>query len=126
MFIDSRKIARLCAQAASDKKAEDIIVLDLKKLNAFTDFFVICTGRSTVQVKSIAEFVQEKVEESSSQMLHIEGTEDSGWLLVDCGDVVVHIFDGRLRNFYSLERLWGEAESYRLTETDRLVRGAKR
>ena len=95
--------------AALEKKAENILVLDLTKGLAFTDFFVICTGTNKRQVQAIADAVQEKMREERVRPLHVEGYNRAQWVLLDYGDFVVHIFQEEPRRFYSLERLWGDA-----------------
>lgn len=107
--MDGKDIAVAAARAAADKKAEDVVILDVSKISPVTDFFVICSGRSTTQVKAISEAVNEKVSEGGARRLRREGTEDAGWILVDFGDAVVHIFDEREREFYKLESLWKDA-----------------
>jgi len=110
----SRLSAELTAgiAAALDKKAVDIIVLDLTKgsTSAFTDFFVICTGANTRQVKAIADGVQAAIAKTGAKPALVEGTDRAEWVLVDYFDFVFHIFTPATREFYGLERLWGDAE----------------
>ena len=96
--------------AALDKKAENLIVLDLTKGSAFTDFFVICTGTNRRQVQAIADGVREAVAKQGARPALIEGYERGDWVLIDYFDFIVHIFMPAAREFYSLERLWGDAE----------------
>ena len=96
--------------AALDKKAEDVVVLDLTKASAFTDFFVICTGANRRQVQAIADAVQEALARRGSRPALIEGYERGEWVLIDYFDFIVHVFMPATREFYSLERLWGDAE----------------
>ena len=96
--------------AALDKKAEDVVVLDLTKASAFTDFFVICTGANRRQVQAIADAVQEALARRGSRPALIEGYERGEWVLIDYFDFIVHAFMPATREFYSLERLWGDAE----------------
>ena len=93
--------------AALDKKAADVVVLDLTKASAFTDFFVICTGANLRQVQAIADAVQESVETKPAL---VEGYSRGEWVLIDYFDFIVHVFQPPTRQFYSLERLWGDAE----------------
>jgi ribosome-associated protein len=93
--------------AALDKKAQDVVVLDLTKASAFTDFFVICTGANLRQVQAIADAVQEAV---STKPALVEGYQRGEWVLIDYFDFIVHVFQPATRQFYSLERLWGDAE----------------
>lgn len=99
----------MTAQAAEDKKARDVIILDMRKISDIADFFMICSGSSTRQVKAISDHIVEKLEKSGQKVWHVEGHHHALWVLLDCGDVVVHIFEGRTREFYNLERLWGDA-----------------
>lgn len=96
--------------AALDKKADDLVVLDLRKASGFTDFFVICTGQNTRQIHAIADAVIEKLKASHVRPSHLEGYERSEWVLIDCFDFIVHVFSPEARTFYGLERLWGSAE----------------
>lgn len=97
------------AQAAIDKKAENVKILDLRGLSAFTDYFVICSGASDRQVKSIADSVEHSLEASGSQKIAAEGYADGRWILLDFGDIVVHVFLDALRDYYDLETLWADA-----------------
>ncbi len=96
--------------AALDKKALDLIVLDLRKAQAFTDFFVIGTGATTRQVQAIAEGVRESLGKRGSKPALVEGMDRGEWVLLDYFDFVVHVFTPATRDFYGLERLWGDAE----------------
>lgn len=93
--------------AAEDKKAENITVIDLPEDFAIADQFVICTGASSIQVKAIAERIIEIIKEKNRLPSHTEGLEQGNWVLLDYGDVIVHVFTPVLREFYNLERLWG-------------------
>lgn len=96
--------------AALDKKALDLIVLDLRSSQAFTDFFVICTGTNTRQVRAIADAVQAALGKDGTKPTIVEGETRSEWILVDYFDFIFHIFTPATREFYGLERLWGDAE----------------
>ena len=102
-------VARLAARAALEKKALDVAVLDLQGLSNIADFFMICTARSTTQADTVAEAVRIALRAHGVRPRHAEGSAESGWLLLDYGDVVVHVFLEGPRSFYSLERLWGDA-----------------
>lgn len=102
-------------EAAQDKKAVDLVLLDLRKTSAFTDFFVICTGTSTRQVQAIADAVQEALRKRGVRPSLVEGYERGEWVLVDYFDFIFHIFTPATREFYSLERLWGDAERRELS-----------
>lgn len=106
---ESRSRALECARAALDKKAENLKVLDLTKISGFTDFFVICSGMSDKQVQAIAASVESNLESQGAKLLNFEGFSDGRWVLMDFGDVVVHIFQDALREYYDLENLWADA-----------------
>lgn len=95
--------------AAADKKASDIAMLDIRELSVIADYFVICTGSNPRQIAAIASAIDDKMDEVGAHARSREGNADSGWLLVDYGDVIVHIFGPMEREFYRLERLWSEA-----------------
>ena len=100
---------RLLASAALDKKAEGLVVLDLQSLSTVADYFLVCSARSPTHLDTIVESVQAAIRSEGRRLRHREGTAKSGWLLLDCGDVVVHVFLEETRAFYALERLWGDA-----------------
>jgi ribosome-associated protein len=95
--------------AASDKKAMDLVVLDLRSLASFTDFFAIASGTSARQVQAIADGVVEQLKKGGDRAARIEGYKSAEWILVDYGDFIFHIFEDKARRFYDLERLWREA-----------------
>jgi len=111
-----RKTTRLPAQidlaigAAEDKKAVDLIVLDLRKAAGFTDFFVLASGTNPRQVRAIADAVMESLAADGAKPAHVEGYDRSEWILIDYFDFIVHVFAPETRVFYGLERLWGNAE----------------
>ena len=96
--------------AARAKKAEDLIVLDLRQSGAFTDYFMICSGRSTRQVKAIVDGIEARLKALGSRPAHLEGYARADWVLIDCFDFIVHVFTPETRDFYALERLWGNAD----------------
>jgi ribosome-associated protein len=100
---------RLSVKASQAKKAEDILVLDLRELTSFTDFFVIMTGNSSRQNVAIYESIEQDLKKQKTRPLGIEGQEMAEWILMDYGNFVVHVFSRRAREYYSLERLWGDA-----------------
>ena len=104
------KFIELAVRAAEDKQALDITVLDLKKAHGFTDYFVICTGTNTRQIRAIADGITDALAKTGSKPAHLEGYDRSEWVLVDYFDFVVHVFSPDMRAFYGLERLWGSAE----------------
>lgn len=108
---------RTAVEAASAKKAERIVVLDLRRIASFTDYFVICSGTSSRQVQAIADEIVEKLKAEGTRPLHVEGYAVAAWILLDYGDLVVHVFEQRARDFYDLERLWRDARLVSLPET---------
>jgi len=107
----TKTVAKKLVEFALSKKAEDVLLLDLRKITTMTDFFIICTGRSDVQVKAIADAVIEGAKKGKMGVYHVEGLEALSWVLVDLVDVVVHVFQPETRNYYQLERLWRDAET---------------
>lgn len=107
--MDSQKMALMSAKAAQDKKALDVIILDLRQLTFITDYFVICSGHSDVHVRAITDGVVESMSKGKIKIWHREGDEEGTWILLDYGDIVVHVFYEETRQFYSLERLWSDA-----------------
>jgi ribosome-associated protein len=99
----------ICTQAAISKKAYDLVVLDLKEHSSVTDYFLICSASSTRQVQSIAEAVNEGLGKKSVRPLGVEGLPEARWVLMDYGDLVVHVFHHETRKVYDLEKLWGNA-----------------
>ncbi len=105
--LDTNVIAAV--RAAEDKKALDVVVLDLREVASFTDYFVITSGANARQVQAIADSVEEELKKQKKRPLRIEGYTSAEWVLVDYGDFVVHVFEDKARKFYDLERLWREA-----------------
>ena len=108
-MLNSIEIAKLAAQALDSKKAIDIQVLETRNLTVVADYFVICTANSTTQIKTLTDEVEKILEQNGEKALHTEGYRAGGWVLIDYGCVVVHLFLKEMREFYSLERLWGDA-----------------
>lgn len=103
------EVAKYVVSVAEDKKAENITLLDIQGLAVFADYFVICHGNSQPQVQAIAEAIRDKCEEKGIEIRGIEGMREGRWVLIDLGDLIVHIFHRDERDFYDLERLWGDA-----------------
>lgn len=106
--LESTQLARLAAQATEDKKAKHVTILHIGEVSSMTDYFIICTGTSSVHVRAIADHVQERLE-PEAKLHHVEGYQAARWILLDYGDFLVHIFHEEERAFYNLERLWGDA-----------------
>jgi len=107
--LPSKDKSLLLAQLMRDRKAQDVVVLDLTKLVSFTDYFVICTGRSDRQVQAIAEYLERELRGRKMRPRAVEGFSAARWVLMDFDDVVVHIFQKAVREFYDLEGLWSDA-----------------
>ena len=107
--LDTAPRVRLAVEAALDRKAHDLRVLDLGAVSDFTDFFLIASGTSVRQVQAIAEAVDEALSAEGVRPLHVEGLRGGHWVLIDYGDLVVHLFQPEPREFYGLERLWADA-----------------
>ncbi len=106
---DPRLKATLIVEAALERKAEEPIVLDMRKLTAYADTFIILSGRSDRQVRSIADAVVHALKSNGEQPLGVEGLGEGNWVLIDCNDAIVHVFDPETRERYDLERLWRDA-----------------
>ena len=103
------ELAQLAADVADSKKARDVVILDISELAVIADFFVICSANSRTQVQAIADAMEEQLAQKGVRCKGIEGRDEGKWVLLDFGDLVVHIFQGEEREFYGLERLWGDA-----------------
>jgi len=106
-------LSELVAAAASEKKASDIVILDMDGVTLVTDHFVICSANSTIQAQAIADNIEEKLAEKGIKALRKEGVRGTNWVLLDYGGCVAHIFVAEERQFYNLERLWGDAKLYK-------------
>lgn len=104
------EVARTIVDTLEEKKGEDILLLDIREVTVFADYFVICSGTSDRMLNALAETVKQKIKESHSLRARIEGSPRDGWLLVDFGDVVVHLFSPDRRGYYNLEGLWEQAK----------------
>ncbi|GIN89690.1 ribosomal silencing factor RsfS [Siminovitchia terrae] len=107
--MDSKALLKTVVKAADDKKAEDIVVLNMQGISLITDYFLICHGTSEKQVQAIAREVKSAAEKAGLDVKKIEGFEEAKWVLIDMGDVIAHVFHRDERNYYNLERLWGDA-----------------
>lgn len=108
-----KRLALLAEEAALDKKAEDPVILDVSKYTNVAHYFVIVHGNSDRHVKAIAQNVADVCEQNKARVFHLEGLESGTWVLLDLGAVLVHVFHHEIREFYGLERLWGEAPRLR-------------
>lgn len=105
---ESREVARLAAEIASEKQASDILVLDIRRVTVLADYFVICSAQTERQLQTVAEELEEKLTQAGVDLLGREGTADSGWAVLDFGDVIVHIFRPQERAYYRLEEVWAD------------------
>lgn len=113
--LEIEDLVQIAAQAASDKKAQDLVVLDLREVASFTEYFIICNGNNQRQVQAIADEVEKRLRDNGKRPLHIEGFANAEWILMDYGDFIVHVFADASRRFYDLERLWRDAKRVQLS-----------
>jgi ribosome-associated protein len=110
-------LAKVAADAIFDKNGADIVLLDVEEAFFLSDIFVIATGSSRTNVQALADHVEERIKQTHDlKSLRVEGRTEGEWVLVDYGDIIVHLFQSAAREFYSLERLWGDAERIRWEE----------
>jgi len=114
--LKSKELAHLIAQLSLEKKAEDVLILDLRGITTITDYFVICSGDTDIQVKAISDNIIDRLSEQKIKVWHREGYESLNWVLLDLVDVVVHIFRPETRDYYNLEKLWGDADITRIED----------
>ena len=114
MSEESRKMAKLAVEALDDKKAEDIKVIDISKVSVIADYFVIASGSSNSQVTALVDNVEEKMHKAGYMQKQREGQNSGTWVLLDYGDVIVHVFDTESRSFYNLERIWSDGKQIEL------------
>ena len=114
--VDTEAMAKVAAEAALSRKAQDVTLIDLRDMGSFTDFFVICTGTSDAHASGIAEIVHHRMREEGHRLLHRGGSRQSAWTLLDYVDTVIHVFTREAREFYGLERLWGEAPTTAISD----------
>ena len=114
--VDTEELVRTAARAASDKKATELVMLNLSKVASFTEYFLICTGASSRQVQAISDAIEEELRKRGKRPSHIEGRSGAEWVLLDYGDFIVHVFTSSSRKFYDLERLWRDASRIALDD----------
>lgn len=111
VLLDSTQLARTAVDIASDKKASDILLLDVRDVTTIGDYFVICSGSNPRQIQAIADAIDKELAKQGAKVFHREGIAETGWVLLDFSDVIVHIFAPKEREYYRLERLWNEAKA---------------
>ncbi|MEH7437498.1 ribosome silencing factor [Neobacillus drentensis] len=107
--MNNQDLLKIAVKAADDKRAEDILALNMKGISLIADYFIICHGNSDKQVQAIAREIKEKAHETGYDVKRMEGFDEARWVLIDLGDVVAHVFHREERSYYNLERLWGDA-----------------
>lgn len=113
---DYPEIVARAAAAVLQKQGRDAVILDMRGLVGYTDYFIVATGESVLQARAIADEVVKNLKEAGFNMLHIEGYEDGAWVLLDYGEVIVHIFMPEHRGFYEIEKLWADAPAEAVSE----------
>lgn len=108
MTLSARDTAQRAARIALDRKAVDLTVLDVQGVSSVTDYFLVCSGKSTTHLRTIIDAIRTELKADGVRPLHAEGRVESGWVLLDYGDVLVHVFLEDTRAYYALERLWGD------------------
>jgi ribosome-associated protein len=115
--MEDLQLARACAEFADDKKAENIRILDLRGLSPVTDYFVLCSAMSAPQLRAVRDHIEDEMKEKHRERpLYRDGSYDSQWMILDYGNVMVHILAPEKRDYYALEELWGDAPELALTE----------
>jgi ribosome-associated protein len=114
--VDTAELVKVAASAAMEKKASDLVRLDLRDVASFTEYFLIATGTSTRQVQAICDAIEQALRQRGKRPLHIEGYGNAEWVLLDYGDFIVHVFTAASRKFYDLERLWRDAGRLEIKE----------
>lgn len=107
---DVKKLLSTVCDAADNKKARDIKVLDIREISPIADYFIICSGSSSIQVRAIADGIEDKLAGEGYDLHHKEGYSTGRWVLLDFGDVIIHVFHEEERDFYNIERLWADGE----------------
>jgi ribosome-associated protein len=114
--MNSNDVVKIAVHLLDDKKAKDIVVLDVRKLTSLGDYFVICSGGSNTQVRALSDELQDKLTKAGLEPRRVEGDRGNQWVLLDYSDVICHIFYHETRDFYCLERLWGDAPKVDIAE----------
>ena len=115
------KHIKLIGDLLLEKKSKDITVLEVEKITSITDFIIICTSNSSTQTKAIVDHIRSRLKELGSIPLNIEGYSNLSWVLMDYGNIIIHVFLPEFRKFYNLERLWGDAKSHKIDDIQRVI-----
>lgn len=113
---ESKKMALLAVEALEDKKAEDITIIDISEVSVLADYFIIADGNNKNQVQAMVDNVQEELFKAGYEMKQMEGYREGNWILLDFGDIIIHIFDKENRLFYDLERIWKDGKEVSIEE----------
>lgn len=113
---ESKKMALLAVEALEDKKAEDITIIDISEVSVLADYFIIADGNNKNQVQAMVDNVQEELFKAGYEMKQMEGYREGDWILLDFGDIIIHIFDKENRLFYDLERIWKDGKEVSIEE----------
>jgi ribosome-associated protein len=117
-LVESAHVARAAALAADDKKAKEVKILDIRSITTVSDYFVICSGTSSTHIRAIADNVEGMLSQQGLTLHHMEGYQNGRWILLDFGDIVVHVMHEEERQFYNLERLWGDAREVAMPRSE--------
>ncbi len=113
---NSKDKTLIISQAAIEKKADNVVIMNMREMTTICDFFIICSGNTNRKIKAIADNIIKELKRLAIRLRHIEGYNEANWILIDCYDVITHIFRQDLRDFYDLEHLWAEAPKRVITE----------
>lgn len=112
----SKEMAKLAIQALEDKKAEDLRVIDISDISVLADYFIIASGSNRSQIQALVDSVEEKLCKAGATLKQVEGYDTANWILMDLGDIIVHVFDKENRLFYNLERIWRDGRQVDLSD----------
>jgi len=124
--LSTKKTVLLCVNTALEKKAKDIVILNVKKLSSLADYYLICSGTSDRQVQAIASSIEENLKKAKKPPLGIEGDRIGKWVLMDYGDVIIHVFYEPVRAFYNLERMWPDVPRMEVEDEEKEITTLRR
>jgi ribosome-associated protein len=110
MDYDITEVAHKLVNALEEKKGEDIVLLDIHEIASFADYFIVCSGTSNRMLNALADSVEEEARHATKLPIRVEGSADYGWVVVDCGDIIIHLFSPSQRDYYRLEELWSRGK----------------